>query len=193
MTQRRVTATNQLSTVLDTLQLGKKTGILTVERGEGEAFEEGTITLVNGQVADAAIGSYRGRDAATKLLSWRACRFSFVPMLPGPAAPFAPAVQTEAKVVDRQIQEPMYGYQQAHPVFQNNLSRRPVAATYGRESLEAVLLTLDRKGLSRMHRRLFLLIDGKRSIEELAMLIRRTPAETMALLTDLEQAGFIQI
>src|SRR6266849_2908148 len=82
MTQRRVTATNQIATVIDVLQLGKKTGILTVERGEGETFEEGTMTFGQGQGVQAAIGPYIGRDAATKLFSWQACRFLFVPMLP---------------------------------------------------------------------------------------------------------------
>src|SRR5579883_449231 len=80
MTQRRVTATNQLATVIDVLQLGKKTGILTVERGEGATFEEGTMTFVNGQVVEAAIGAYVGREAASKLFSWQACRFLFIPM-----------------------------------------------------------------------------------------------------------------
>jgi len=46
-------------------------------------------------------------------------------------------------------------------------------------------------GLSRAHRRLFLLIDGKRSIDELAPLIGRTPDEVSELLRDLEHASVI--
>ncbi len=196
MTQRRVTATNQFSTVIDVLQMGKKTGLLTIERGEGETFEEGTITFVNGQVVNAAIGRYTGRDAATKLFSWQACRFSFVPLLPGQVAPGMPATPTEqkkAKDVTQPAQRPFYGSQQTNAAAQDSLSRRPFTSVYSRDSIDNILLTLDRQGFSRTHRRLFLLIDGGRSIRELAALIGRAPDETLALLADLEQAGFIQL
>jgi hypothetical protein len=77
MTQRRVTATRQLSTVINVIQLGKKTGLLTVERGEGEHLEEGTLTFLQGQVVNATLGSLQGRDAAGALSAWQACHFSF--------------------------------------------------------------------------------------------------------------------
>jgi len=57
--------------------------------------------------------------------------------------------------------------------------------------LSAALQMIDLMGLSRAHRRLFLLIDGKRSIDELAPLIGRTPDEVSELLRDLERASVI--
>jgi hypothetical protein len=195
MTQRRVTATNQLSTVIDVLQLGKKTGILTVERGEGETYEEGRMTFVNGQVVQAVISPYVGRDAATKLFSWQACRFSFVPTLPEQAAQsMRPALQTqtEAKVVTENTQEPLYKIQQTGAPYQDNLGDPPSVIVYFKESMDETLRTLEQRGLSRIHRRLFLLIDGRRSIRELAMLISRTPNDTVFLLTELRRAGLIQ-
>jgi hypothetical protein len=57
--------------------------------------------------------------------------------------------------------------------------------------LSAALQMIDLMGLSRAHRRLFLLIDGKRSIDELAPLIGRTPEEVSELLRDLERASVI--
>ena len=136
MTQRRMTATNQLSTVTSALQLGKATGILTVERGEGETFEEGTIVFLHGQVVQAALGSSRGRDAESRLFAWKACRFLFAPWSP------------------------------------EDMDRRPSVPIF-QESMDDVLRMLDRQGFSRAHRRLFLLIDGRRSIRELAALIGR--------------------
>lgn len=195
MTQRRLIATNQLSTVITALQLGRKTGVLTVERGEGGTLEEGTITFVNGQVVQAAIGSYAGRDAATKLFSWQTCRFAFDPLSPENTAMsgyLAPPSQTDTRIVTRNTQGPFYGSQQADPTVPDDMYRRPSLAIY-QGSMDEVLRTLDRQGLSRIHRRLFLLIDGRRSIKDLAVLIGRTPDETAALLADLRQAGLIRL
>lgn len=198
MTQRRVTATNQLSAVVDALQLGEKTGILTVERGEDETFEEGVIVLVKGQIVNAAIGPYKGRDAAGKLFSWQACRFSFVPMLPdqadaGQGRATLPEELAETKTVSKYLQDSFDDVQQMPPEVQDHLSRRPYLSVYSHEALNSILRALDRQGFSRAHRRLFLLIDGRRSIRELAALISRTPDEAMGLLADLEHAGFIQL
>jgi len=195
MTQRRVTATNQLSTVTTALQLGKKTGILTVERGEGDTLEEGTITFVHGQVVQASLGLYAARDAATKLFAWQACRFSFVPYSPENSSlptPLLPQPQADTRSVTENKHEPFYENQQTNLAAQDEIDRRPSLAVY-QESMDDVLHILDRQGFSRVHRRLFLLIDGRRSIRELAALIRRTPDETSLLLTDLWQAGLIRL
>jgi hypothetical protein len=64
---------------------------------------------------------------------------------------------------------------------------------YSHEALQSSLRALDRQGFSRAHRRIFLLIDGRRSTGELAALMSRTLEETMSLLADLRQAGFIQL
>ncbi len=195
MTQPRGTATKQLSTVITALQVGQKTGVLTIELGEGKNFEEGTITFVHGQVAQAAIGSYTGRDAATKLFSWQACRFSFVPLLPEDstlAAHLVPHPQTEAKTVPQNGHKPSSGNHQTHSTAEGDMSRRPLMAVPP-ESMDDVLRTLDRQGFSRTHRRLLLLIDGRRSISELAALIGRTQSETEALLADLWRAGLTRL
>lgn len=189
------TATNQFSTVVDALQLGEKTGILTVERGESGTLEVGTITFANGHVVDATLGSYQGRDAVTKLFAWQACRFSFVSILPeqinsSQGIHPVPVEPAQAGPGDR---PPAYEFHPANPGMQDNLNRRPFPTIEALESLDAVLSTFDRQGFTRVHRRLFLLIDGKRSTEELALLVSRTPNEIMPLLADLEQAGFIQL
>ncbi|TMB84035.1 MAG: DUF4388 domain-containing protein, partial [Chloroflexi bacterium] len=63
MPHQRETATDRLSNVIQVIQLGKKSGLLTVERGEGITFEEGAITFVNGQAREAQVGKYTGIDA----------------------------------------------------------------------------------------------------------------------------------
>ncbi len=188
MTERRGTATNLLATVIDALQLGKKTGILTVERGEGETFEEGVMVFLNGQIVNAYLGPYRGKEATARLFTWQACRFLFTSSETEPAPPSAESLPPSAGLPHQESA--------AHPPPSDeqmvSLDAHPFHTTDALESLETTLLRLDRQGLSRTHRRLFLLIDGNRSIAELATLLRRTPQEVLSLLSDLEQAGFIQ-
>lgn len=221
MTQRRVTATRQLSTVINVIQLGKKTGLLTVERGEGATFEEGTMTFLQGQVVNAVLGTLRGRDAAAALSVWQACHFAFAQMQPhelgnqtGPLArttsspshtnptppptgqsftpqPFPYQVnrsRTSGEFPAIQAQPEHY----LQPRMGNDLlqSRPRIAITT--HSTDAIIQAMDRQGYSRLHRRLYLLIDGNRSVLELGNLVGRPIDETIAMLSDLERAGLIQ-
>src|SRR5262249_15210459 len=52
---------------------------------------------------------------------------------------------------------------------------------------------IEHLGLSRSHRRLYLLIDGHRSIDDLEPLIGRKGEEVRSMLHDLEWSGIIQI
>ncbi len=192
MTEPRATATNQFSTVIDALQLGKKTGILTVERGEGETLERGVIAFANGDVVNATLGSYQGKEAVTRLFSWQACRFSFAsfssPQITGDQEkPGEPAQPACTGIGDKRFPSKV---DLTHAEAHDSLSRRPFPAA---DALDTVLAILDRQGFTRAHRRLFLLIDGKRSIAELATLVGRPSDEIIALLVDLERAGFIRL
>jgi hypothetical protein len=57
---------------------------------------------------------------------------------------------------------------------------------------DEALAWIERVGLSRAHRRLFLLIDGYRTFPELVRLMGRVQEEVNALLRDLESAGLIR-
>ena len=56
---------------------------------------------------------------------------------------------------------------------------------------DEALVWIERMGLSRAHRQLFLLIDGHRATAELVRLTGRGEGEVYALLRDLEVAGVI--
>jgi hypothetical protein len=60
-----------------------------------------------------------------------------------------------------------------------------------RQDNEALIL-LKRAGLSRLHRQVFSLIDGKRSSAELMRLTQRQPEEMRRLVLDLERIGIVQ-
>jgi DNA-binding MarR family transcriptional regulator len=58
--------------------------------------------------------------------------------------------------------------------------------------VEVALRLLKREGLSRAHKHVFLLIDGQRTVEELARITRRQTSELSQLLDDLERIGVVQ-
>jgi hypothetical protein len=68
----------------------------------------------------------------------------------------------------------------------------PTGVPYRLQEGPAALRYIEQRKLSRAHRRLFLLIDGKRSAPDLAHLIGKAPEEVYRLLYDLEQTGLIQ-
>jgi hypothetical protein len=83
MPQQRQTVTDRLADVIEVVRLGRKTGLLTVERGEGPTLEEGAITFVNGQPVQARLGPYSGAAALQQLNRWGPCRFAFTQLPEG--------------------------------------------------------------------------------------------------------------
>lgn len=161
-------AAGRLADVIRVAQLARRTGVLKVERGEGAALEEGTIIFFDGKVIDAHAGNKHGAVAFQWLSShWENCRFSF------------DSSQTAGALLP--------GNAGAQSVSPSQAARIP----YRTQNADQSIYRLDHLSLSRAHRHLLLLIDGKRTLPELVQLLGRGPEEVERLLADLEQAGFI--
>ena len=202
MQPQRETLTDSLADIIQILQIGFRSGTLTVERGEGQGLEEGYLIFVNGRVVDARTGQHTNWSAFNYLKTWGSCRFSFdsgAPASPMPGLPSQPllngngngngrvngsrAINGSASGEFMTVTPPGFPGQQLDPS-----ARVPVRSSSG----EAALLHPDSTGLPRVHRRLLLLINGQRSYDDLARLMSRNFDEVRPLLDDLEQAGFIQ-
>jgi hypothetical protein len=68
----------------------------------------------------------------------------------------------------------------------------PYSRPYRIIQAETALPLMERARASRLHRHLFLLIDGQRTIVELVRLIGRRQDEVQQLLYDLENMGVIR-
>lgn len=79
MSQQQETATERLVKVIQTVQIGRRTGVLAARRGEGVTLEEGAISFVNGQVTEASAGRRSGSEALNWLSAWSHCRYTFTP------------------------------------------------------------------------------------------------------------------
>ncbi|GHO94519.1 hypothetical protein KSF_045670 [Reticulibacter mediterranei] len=181
----RGTATDKLADVIQMLQLVHRTGLLRVQRAVDNGVEEGSITFQDGQVMDANAGATQGSDAYKRLMTWTTCNFVFE-ALPSSASPSLPPTSAPpARPATGNITRPLPAYTREPPVAYSGVPYRvwPVGE---------VLPDFQRLGLSRVHRQLFLLIDGRRTVYELMNLIRRHPQEVSAMLTDLEYAGLVK-
>ena len=206
MAQQNATITNSLANVIQVIQLGRKSGVLTVERGEGTAFEEGQITFVNGQAAEAVTTSFSGLDALRWLAGWGTCRYEFIPTptseIPSvPASGRAPAFNrgitntgTHPRIPISPLRESAARRQASNGMTDQAMSLMPTSfVPHLVKLLEESLGLVEQLGLSRQHRRLLLLVDGQRTIAEMVRLLGRSQYEVQKLLVDLEQAGIIQL
>ncbi len=197
MSEQRGIATDKLANVIQVIQLGRKTGILQVERGEGTKLETGSITFMQGQITHASSGTRSSQAALVWLNTWNACRFTFTPTEPerltGPlsALPHTPkgAPSQEKFPPLSAPPSPVRPSQQL-----NNSQGTPSPAMripYRTCPIDEAQRRLAQAGLSRTHRHLFLLVDGHRSLPELVRLIGRKPEEVQKLLYDLEYIGVL--
>lgn len=161
------TFVDKLADVIHMLQLARKSGQLSVEHlVEGGLSEQGTIFFVNGQITQASTGAYQGASALAKLQTWEGCHFAFC----------LGASQPSSQEVSKK---------------DNGTHKKPSALPpYRLQEIDEPRFS--RMGLSRVHWHLFLLIDGQRSVSQLARLLGRNMQETGTLLFELERAHLIQ-
>src|SRR5689334_11176287 len=93
MSQQPTTLTDRLANVIQVIQLGRKTGILTVERSTGGSLEHGTVQFVNGLMTQASAHQLNGLPAFQWLNTWGACHFTFTPSDLGDTTTKLPSVR----------------------------------------------------------------------------------------------------
>ncbi len=167
-----------------------------VRRGEGLTTEEGILTFSQGQVTQASAGRRSGAEALNWLSTWGQAHYTFLPA-------------TSGERIRLEVLTPVHpektGTHPDLPVARANTDRlntedldldQPVAPMYETPracvALSEAAAHIERAGLSRAHKRLFLLIDGHRSVHELAPLSGRSLEEVRSMLQDLEWLGIIQ-
>ena len=197
MSEERGLATDQLSNIIQVIQLGRKSGQLIVERGEGMTLENGEITFIHGQITQARWNHRSGQEALNQLNNWGACRFMFTPTLTAPDTITGPLTLPSTQIPrDTNPQIRALPHTQGIPrtnVSQPTGAHRAIGPSTPQRTIsgDKALRLLDQAGLSRSHLRLFLLIDGKRTINELTRLVGKRYEDVHKLLQDLESAGLI--
>lgn len=216
MSRGRDNAVENLSDVIELIRKRRQSGLLSIERTYGGLFEEGEIYFHGGQPIYARQGQITGGDALSRLLGWHQVYFAFLTDQPQPAANIPATVATRANVA--MATDP--AAQSINPArtnstnSRNNLpyndkSQSAVPGSYtqsafpltgntpGLEWLIPQKLGNDRNVLSlpltRPQRSIYLLIDGKRSVSDLARCTRKSFQEIERLLSELRERGLISI
>src|SRR5579859_2302249 len=185
----RGTATDKLADVIQVLQIAHKTGLLTVTRDRGNnVLEQGNIKLHNGQIVEASLGGWAGAEAFNRLMTWGTCYFVFQAIATNTGPLATPTTGPLTPVPLPMQNSPSYGHEREPPLTFSNIRTIPVRL---REANE-ILPYFQNLGLTRAHRQLFLLIDGRRTVQELMRITSHRPDEINVLLADLERANLIR-
>jgi Domain of unknown function (DUF4388) len=203
------TATDRLVGVIQSIQMAQESGVLTVKRGEGSALEEGSIAFVNGQIKQTTVGRRSGAVALNWLSTWGQCRYTFVPFNERQTQPLNLIPPTGAGDTPRPITRDLQSSTPPAPSprqsgallrvsgssWERRLPPPPSPASiifHPTQPLAGALRGIEQNRLSRSHRQLFLLIDGQRTVQELARLAAKNEQDIQALLRDLERIGVIR-
>lgn len=194
MAQQREATTDRLVDIIATIKIERKSGQLRVRRGEGLTSEEGILIFIQGQITQASVGRRSGADALNWLSAWGQAKYIFT----------SPGSDEEAALAFSSLPSPSPGRTATNPglratqVHTDKLEAEPLAGN-SREipricvELSEATSRIERAGLPRSHKRLYLLIDGRRSIDELEPLTGKKGEEVRSMLHDLQWLGVIQI
>jgi hypothetical protein len=194
MSSQHGTYTDKLNNVIQVIQLGRKTGLLTVQRGESSFIEEGEIAFYRGQITHARLGQWQDQQALLQLQNWKGCLFTFVSYdaerITGPQTP----VTNPSSPTIRQLSPTQPPRQETGHNMQIWSAPSPGGQRVPQRlrEIKSSLWLLEQSGLSRHHRRLLLLIDGHRNIVELSRLMGRSQNEVQRLLQELANIGIVQ-
>jgi hypothetical protein len=205
MTKGRDIAAESVADLLDVARTHQRDGMLRIEHSQGGRLEEGEIYLLTGQPIYARAGRLLGADALNYLLSWRSIRFAFVPDVPRPVAnifspfsrqssvttPLGPHTPWQLPITDglrwngqeqRKAQEPPLPARASTPGIEELIPLK--------HGPERDIFSL---GLTRRQRLIYFMIDGQRTVGEIARTTNKTVLEVEIIVDELQQQGLIHI
>jgi hypothetical protein len=182
---------DHLVKIIQAIQIGRTTGSLIATRGEDASYELGTLVFLNGRLVQGRVGRREGRDAYNWLSTWGKCRYTFVLSIPSDSATQG-SLALGGEQQDQFIQEEDK-VSLGEKVSQGESESVNETVPYRSKPLGYSLQVLSEKNLSRLHRRVYLLIDGVRKVEDLMRLLKLSENEVLAVLYDLQDVGIISL
>ena len=205
MTKGRDITAESIGDLLETARIQQSNGMLRVEYSQGGRLEEGEIYLSAGQPIYARTGRLVGVDALNYLLSWRNIRFAFVTNVTRPMAnifspffrqnnvttPLGPHTPWQLPITDglnwnarerRKAQEPAVPERTSMPGIENIVPQK--------NGPERDIFSL---GLTRRQRLIYFMIDGKRSVGEIAQTTNKALLDVEVVVDELQEQGLITL
>ncbi len=219
MTKGRDIAAESIGDLLEVARLQRRNGMLRAECSQRGYLEEGEIYLQAGGPIYAQAGMLTGYEALHYLLSWRKIYFAFASEIPPPPANIVSAIRTQR--VGAPVPAPATPVPAMHvPVAATPMpairvptpqgprwrpvEERPATITPQKSpsASEMAWLVPHKAGpehralslpLSRRQRLLYVMIDGQRTVGDLARTTSRTAAEVELILRELQAQGLIMM
>jgi len=182
------------SDIIEELMLHRPSGLLTLWRGNDLPQDAIQIIIENGRLTHARRGQYEEYISTSTLLwlnSWRNIYFTFhlkraILQLPAPNNRL-PTVTRPIPAVSLPLPA-----QPQHPADAHQTSPSPTPSTpHIVPSITPQGRDFPLTALPRYDRTIFLLINGRRTIADLAQLTKRSPAEIYASLSRLQKQQLI--
>lgn len=210
---RQYVIATRLVSIIQTIQLSRETGILIAKRGEGNFVEEGRIVFANGRITEIKASHSTISDAFNHISVWENCLVSFIPqdsakdishLLEGSSkgegvlfegqnlVPSTP-LPKGARPIHEHPQNQLRSTPVLNPSLPLSLTKQELAISIPclSQPLPTALQRIEQIELSRAHRQLVLLIDGRRSIEDLAHGMGRSVKNVQDLLNDLKRLKLV--
>jgi hypothetical protein len=74
MSRQQAMETDQLASIIQTIQRARRSGMLEAQRHTGASIIElGTIVFVKGSIVDAHVSQHQGKEAYNLLSQWTRC------------------------------------------------------------------------------------------------------------------------
>lgn len=204
MAKGRDIAAESIGDLLDVARAQRRSGLLSAEYSQGGRLEEGEIYLLTGHPIYARAGSLVGHEALQYLLRWRNINFSFVTDAPRPPA---------------NIFAPLQPAQNTGPLYTRTLAPAPFPAAGGprwsiaaeqapaapppRARIPGIEWRVPQKiepepeniflQLTRRQRLIYFLVDGSRTVADLARTSNKTVLEVELVLGELQELGMVAI
>lgn len=164
-----------LPDIIQLVAVSGKTGAFSLIRG----VEQGQIHLRDGQIVDATVGHLSGEEAVYELATWSEGDFTFEPTA-------APEQQTIDKSNTNLLMEAARRMDEWKILAKRIRSTRQVPVPVEGDFNTSVSFTADEW-------RILSLVDGRRTIEELAVALARSPFETAKVLFGLVTSNIVNL
>jgi len=212
MSKSRVTAAESLRDVLELARLRRQSGLLSIERGQGEHLEEGEIYFQDGQLIYVRVGQMLGQEALAQLLRWRHIHFAFLtdihrpptnvpvqfaseldtsPSIPVAVLPTSPANHSrfDSSISSRAMAE----WDGSSPTASSLMNLHPsITESLIPQKLEPELDVLSLP-LTRPQRCIYLLVNGRRTIADLARTTGKGVQDVERILGELQEQGLVSL
>jgi len=218
MTVAHITFTQHLTYVLQDIAFKKLTGLLRIEFAGEQDVERGEIFFESGNTIFARTQHEIGEEALLHIVKWHKVYYSFFEAVQPPIRNRAlfsrfvpatklltPAIQEQERRISVEIPTPLQGCKPltlpAYRVPLRRLLRPRLSSIEGAVNLgvyaifRILPLAATKQVMSRMERQdrvIFMLLDGKRTVRQVAQLIHRSELDVARTLAHFLKSGYIE-